>query len=281
MIGIKFNGRLGNQIFQYVFYTYLKSTNPNKPVFFTNPHHSYLSRYFELDWFNNLTLPSKPYSVLTRIATRVLPFREIYLENIQVPKAIQPKNLTIYRGFFQTDWYLNQLNKPLKLSLKKKYKDRFNQKFGLFFSTNKTIVVHLRRTDYLRYGKRDISLPLEYFERTLNTIPDIESYKVMFVSDDIEAVRAYFKGKPNYIYSSNDEITDFQIIMNADVAIISNSTFGWWAAYLSPKNNIVYAPKNWLGFRIGKEDPKKIMTDKFIWCDVLDKKLDLEFHKEY
>jgi len=33
---------------------------------------------------------------------------------------------------------------------------------------------------------------------------------------------------------------------------------------------MVYAPKNWLGFRIGKEHPKRVMTDRFIWCDVLE-----------
>jgi hypothetical protein len=82
-------------------------------------------------------------------------------------------------------------------------------------------------------------------------------------------VRATFSEKPNFIFSSNDEITDFQIIQNADIAIISNSSFGWWAAYLSPKRNTVYAPKNWMAFRIGAEHPKGVMTEKFIWKDVL------------
>jgi hypothetical protein len=43
-----------------------------------------------------------------------------------------------------------------------------------------------------------------------------------------------------------------------------------WATYLSKKNNKVIAPKNWLGFRIGKEHPKCIMTKKFNWHAVLD-----------
>ncbi|RZJ77556.1 MAG: hypothetical protein EOO20_28740, partial [Chryseobacterium sp.] len=104
---------------------------------------------------------------------------------------------------------------------------------------------------------------------TVETSANVDQYKVFFVSDDIEYVKAFFKEKPNYIYSNNDEITDFQIIQHSDIAIISNSSFAWWAAYLSPKKNTVYGPKNWLGFRIGKEHPKRVMTDRFTWCEVL------------
>ena len=124
----------------------------------------------------------------------------------------------------------------------------------------------------MNYGerrKRDISLPMEYFKKRLEAIENIENYKVIFVSDDIEHVKEFFTIKSNYMFSNNSEIIDFQLIQNADISIISNSTFAWWACYLSIKDNIVYAPKNWFGFKIGVEHPRGIMTDKFIWCDVL------------
>lgn len=269
MIGVKFNGRLGNQIFQYVFYQYLKTNNEKQSFFFVNPHHAYLTKYFDLGMYENLTLGSKLYSILTRTAAAVLPFKEHYIQNIQVPRPVIVRNWTSYKGFFQTDWYLNHINGKFKLKLKEEYKATFDAQYGALFKQEKTIVVHIRRTDYLKYGKRDISLPMEYFKRRLDEIENKEAYKVIFVSDDIKYAKEYFREAPNYIYSINDEITDFQIIMNADIAIISNSSFAWWAAYLSEKKNTVYAPKNWLGFRIGKEHPKRVMTDRFIWCDVL------------
>ena len=194
---------------------------------------------------------------------------EIYIESIQVPKAIAIKDWTIYKGFFQTDFYLKHIIGDFKISIKQEFKDQFNTEFGATFKKHKTVVVHIRRTDYLNYGKRDISLPIEYFKARLDALGNIDDHIVYFVSDDIEYVKSHFKDKKNYIFSSNNEITDFQLIMNADVAIISNSSFAWWAAYLSEKTNLVYAPKNWLGFRIGKEHPKRVMTEKFIWCDVI------------
>jgi hypothetical protein len=272
MIGVKFNGRMGNQIFQYAFFQYLKTNNEKQVFFFVNPHHAYLTKYFDLDSSQNLLLGSKLYSIFTRSAAVVLPFKELYILNIQVPRAVLVKNWMIYKGFFQTDWYLNQIKGKFNISIKPKYVQAFETKYGFIFGTEKTVVVHIRRTDYMNYGKRDISLPMEYFEARLDAIKDLNTYKVFFVSDDIVYAKAYFKEKPNYIYASNNEIIDFQLIKNADIAIISNSSFAWWAAYLSEKNNTVYAPKNWLGFRIGKEHPKKVMTDKFIWCDVLDSK---------
>ncbi|WP_316788106.1 alpha-1,2-fucosyltransferase [Pedobacter frigoris] len=269
MVGVKFIGRLGNQIFQYAFFQYLKTNNKDKHFFFTNPHHGYLTKYFEIDSFQQLTLGSKLYSIYARLVPKIFKFKEVYIESIQVPKKVEVKDWILYKGFFQTDFYLKNIIGNFNLDIKKEFKLEFKKQFGHIFNNNRTITVHIRRTDYLKYGKRDISLPITYFEKVLNEIKDVDSYTVFFVSDDIDYVREYFKEKPNYVYSMNNEIIDFQIIQNSDIAIISNSSFGWWAAYLSPKKNMVYAPKNWLGFRIGKEHPKKIMTDRFIWCEVL------------
>jgi len=267
MIGVKFNGRLGNQLFQYVFFQYLRSNNKRRLFFFSNPHQSYFSKYFELDY--NYLLENRCCVFLSKVIVRLIPFKEIYIQNIEVPKPVKVKNWSLYKGYFQTDWYLNNIAEKFDLRLKKEFKDAFQKDFGELFKNNKIIVVHIRRTDYLTYGKRDISLPMEYFKSRLDQIEEADNCKIIFVSDDMDHVKSYFPVKENYIFSSNSEITDFQIIQNADIAIISNSSFAWWAAYLSPKKNIVYAPKNWLAFRIGKEHPKKIMTDKFIWCDVI------------
>ncbi len=269
MVGVKFIGRMGNLIFQYAFFQYLKTNNKDKTFFFVNPHHGYLTKYFDLGAYQNFILGSKGYSVLTRTMPRIFKFKEIYIESIQVPKKVDVQDWTIYKGYYQTDFYVKNIIGDFKIEIKKEFVDKFEEEFGTAFKNNKTIVVHIRRTDYLTYGKRDISLPMGYFKARLDALGNIDDHLVYFVSDDMDHVKTYFPPQPNYIFSSNNEITDFQIIKNADIAIISNSSFAWWAAYLSDKKNTVYAPKNWLGFRIGKEHPKRVMTDRFIWCEVL------------
>jgi hypothetical protein len=268
MTGVYFKGRLGNQMFQYVFYRYLKEKNPDEVIFFTNPHHAYLSKYFEFSISEAYMLESKMYSIVTRLAPKVLRFKDIYIQNFVSPRAIEAKKSTVINGYFQTDWYFNQLEHKPEFVIKYKYVQAFEDLYGDVFKNEKTVVVHIRRTDYLTYGKRDISLPIGYFQDRLSEIEDLDNYRVFFVSDDIPFVKATFKEKPNFIFSTNDEITDFQIIQNADIAIISNSSFAWWASFLNKKNGRVLAPKNWMGFGIGAEHPKKVMTDKFIWKDV-------------
>jgi hypothetical protein len=269
MTGVYFKGRLGNQMFQYVFLRYLREHSSNPIVFFTNPHHAYLAKYFEFSINERFALESKLFSIATRLAPIVLRFNDVYFQNFVSPKPINPKSFTVYHGYFQTDWYYNQLKEKPRFEIKPEYVKAFLDRYGEIFQNEKTVVVHIRRTDYLTYGKRDISLPIEYFQARLNAIDDLDSYKVFFVSDDIPFVKQAFPAKPNFIFSSNDEITDFQIIQNADIAIISNSSFAWWASYLNKKNGVIYAPKNWMGFGIGAEHPKKVMTEKFVWCEVL------------
>lgn len=272
MIAVKFDGRLGNQLFQYVFLKYLQQRNSKLLVFFTNPHHAYIQKYFDLEESDNLLMGSKAYSAITRFLPSILHFKSIYIHNWIIPKEFDIKNWALYIGYFQSDYYYQQLKSKPTFNIKKAYKDEFNALYGNLYQQNKIVAVHIRRTDYMNYGerrKRDISLPMAYFKTRLESIENIENYKVIFVSDDIEHVKEVFPAQENFIFSSNNEIIDFQIIQNADISIISNSTFAWWATYLSPKSNIVYAPKNWFGFKIGAEHPRGIMTKKFIWCDVL------------
>ena len=268
MVGVYFKGRLGNQLFQYAYLLYLKSKYKDKVFFFPNPHHAYIAKYFDLGTYHNLTLGSKLYSIMMRCIPRILPFKDVFFHNFVAPKEKKPENFTIHHGYFQSDWYLKQIEGGLKLPLKEKYIRSFHEAYGELFSKHKTLVVHIRRTDFLSYGKRDISLPIEYFVERLNAVNDLDSYKVIFVSDDLPYVKRFFPEKANYIFTSNSEIIDFQIIQNADIAIISNSTFSWWACYLSAKKQVVYAPKNWMAFNIGREHPRGVMTEKFNWCDV-------------
>lgn len=268
MIGVYFKGRLGNQLFQYTYLLFLKSKHKGRVFFFPNPHHAYIAKYFDLGFYHNLTLGSKLYSILTRLMPKLLKFKPVYFRNISSPVAKPLENFTIHYGYFQTDWYLKQIEGPFNLPIKKKYIKQFDDLFGDLFRNHKTVVVHIRRTDYLNYHKRDITLPASYFKARLAEIENIDEYKVLFVSDDLAFVKENFRQKDNYIFSNNNEIVDFQIILNSDIAIISNSSFSWWAAYLSTKAKTVYAPENWMAFRQGVEYPRGIMTDKFIWRKV-------------
>jgi hypothetical protein len=50
-------------------------------------------------------------------------------------------------------------------------------------------------------------------------------------------------------------------LVNADICILSNSTFGWWGAYLNPKKPEIIASKYWLGRAQKKEYPTNVVPD--------------------
>ena len=82
-------------------------------------------------------------------------------------------------------------------------------------------------------------------------------------SDDVEWCKNNMHFPKNTIYESgNDPIWEkIRLMYSCKHFIISNSTFSWWAQYLSNnKNKIVIAPKKWNNF----EYSELIYDDKWI-----------------
>jgi len=185
---------------------------------------------------------------------------------------IEATNDTYYEGFFQSVSYFRDCEEIVReeFRIKSRYVREFERKYRSFYRDNKIIAVHVRRTDYLIYGSNflggpNMTLPLLYYEKVFRLIENIGEYKIIFVGDDLSEVKSHFAGMKNALFETNGEIVDFQILQNADILVISNSTFSWWAAYLNPKKDKkVYAPVYWLGYKVKKDYPGAIY-DKVSW----------------
>lgn len=269
MIIVKFEGRLGNQMFQYAFA--LSTSKKLGTVFLMDRvRKSIIFDYFKTGYFfSSKELNDK----FIKNCRKILRKKKIYANNyddVEVLK-IQIENYRYYQGYFHSEAYFGSIRGLVKkrLQIRKKYKGDFWVKYGEFFKQNKVIAIHCRLGDYLNWGNedlggKDLTLPQSYYRNALSKVRDIEDFKIIIVTDDPQNIKDRFDFIPEKLIVSEDEIIDFQILQNAHQVIISNSSFSWWAAYLNNKSATIYAPEYWLGFKINKEFPPSVIPQSWV-----------------
>jgi hypothetical protein len=267
MIITKFQGRLGNQMFQYAAalsiskknHTFFLIDNSSKSVFFKY----FKTRIVDLDFPTRIALKLFKKKIKSTI-------HQVGDEDITEMKKLFTNN-SYYNGFFQSEGYFEGYKAYLQKTfvIKKEYKASFRNKYEQLFNENKIIAIHCRLGDYLNWGSdelggENLTLPQSYYQNALSQIDQLDAYKIIIVTDDILNIEDRFGFITDKIIVSEDEIIDFQILQNANLLIISNSSFSWWAAYLNTNKALVYAPENWLGFKVNREYPIGILPDSFI-----------------
>lgn len=172
-----------------------------------------------------------------------------------------------YYGYFQGERYFYNNADEIKkrFTIKKKHVKQFNEYYSSIESNKKTVAVHIRRKDYNDFNLKEINgpnlcLPNNYYRKCLEQYVNNEQYQIVFLSDDIAGVHRDFADIPDAVFSKNEAIVDFQILANADVLILANSSFSWWGAWLNQKQEKkVYVPKYFLGFKVKKEFPVNLI----------------------
>ena len=118
-------------------------------------------------------------------------------------------------------------------------------KYQWIFETPNTVGIQIRTYSPCLHNGFPF-LGKKYFLDAMNKFPD--DYVFIICSDRIEWCEQHFKDIPKNIVfiKGNDHISDLFLLASCKHNIISNSTFGWWAAYLNQnQNKTVIAPYLW------------------------------------
>lgn len=156
-------------------------------------------------------------------------------------------------GYFQNEKYFKKYENTIREELmvitavSPKNIDLYNQ-----MKNTNSVAVHIRRGDYksTRWSYLDVCTE-KYYRNALKHF-DKKNYKFFIFSnnhEDIEWIKKNYKFIPKdavYVDNDNKDYEDMQLMYTCKHFIISNSTFSWWAQYLSknPKK-IVVAPSKW------------------------------------
>ena len=275
MIAVDMGGRLGNQLFIYAFAVSAAARLDCRFIVdfdFVNPHAFELPRFFESPRFdgpwNRRRLSA--YRAVRRMVPRV------EIDSVTAPSVYTGKlrRFARYVGWMQSEEFFapHQALVRQELTLRESVRRTFADRYASRLCRMPTIVIHYRRTDYRKVGNPslglDMRLPHAYYDVCLARIPDLNKHQVFVVGDDLTAARAHYRGRDNFFFEENEPIVDFQLLLAADTAIISNSSFAWWAAWLNPSRRPVFGPKHWLGFKAGSEWPAGITSQPWTWVDV-------------
>lgn len=276
------NGRLGNQIFQYAFISAIRRKNE---ILFLFNFESFFE-CFNIDRKNihiikknkitkYLLNPLLTYLSKFRIISNIV--QDVDQSGIDLPSYKEHKGLfniraiILNKGYFQSEAFFKQ-NIIYSLKINNKYLSKAISLIQTAPKDATKIFVHIRRGDYLNIsclGIQGINLPISYYWDSINFF--IKKYSnpyFFFISDDPKFAEETFKHIKNKYISTNNLYVDFAIMTLCDSAIISNSSFSWWGAYLMNTRNIVFAPKYWMGFKSKVEFPKGIETKEYRFVSI-------------
>ena len=189
MIITKFQGRLGNQMFQYAAALAI-SKKLKTFCLIDESSNSVFLKYFEIRLFGYDFVNSMMLKLFKKTIKKTI--YQIGDEDITEMKKLFINN-SYYNGFFQSELYFEGYESYLKnkMVIKKIYKVAFINKYKQLFNDNKIIAIHCRLGDYLNWGSdalggKNLTLPQSYYKNALSKIDQLEIYKIIIVTDDIK-----------------------------------------------------------------------------------------------
>lgn len=239
MIQIQYTGRFGNQLFQYAIGRIISK----EKNYFLETNNSYLVQDQELNKFqknHNQENLSKTEKNPILVGGFKLDYDMIFNHDGKI----------ILYGSFQD--YRNLL--PYKEFVKSLY--RFDKKQNLY--SDDLIGIHIRLTDYFESNN---SLDIQYY---LDIIKDSKKHPVIYTDDPNHQYIGEIKKHFNCDIISGDTWSDFVDLSSYKHICISQSSYSWWAAWLSDAEVIYYpiSSKNYWQHRDDDNDANLIVTDE-------------------
>ena len=282
MITLNLMGGLGNQLFIWAFGQAL------------------VHRGYEVQYDVSRLQPGNGRIYLLDKLGLTLPIGEAKSSHIVYEKGLRfnaeyltpPKDCTMH-GFFQCEKYWEGIEDQIRGAIFEGVQlSPLTRKVAslIYEAGARSCFVHIRRTDNLRTDGLRVHglLPMEYFARAVGYMASLVPNAQFFVfSDDSEWIlneagvalfqwgkkdyRIVFHNAPSFTVDETHNLhdkpggtehEDLWLMSLCRNAIIANSTFSWWGAWLQRRNSAIIAPKNW--FATSELDATDIVPERWL-----------------
>lgn len=286
VIYLRLQGRIGNQLFMYAFARniqeqlgadtkividerlVLRQNWINSLKDYSLHNVEYVSEYHSIHKFTSLRqricikfyeqfyLSSKNYTKKFAFEKRFQEFFNanglIICENGYLPYKVSKGKNIILLGFFQSEKYFVECADKIKqeLDLSKKLEKRQYPNLDEIISRN-SICISIKVEHNIGSKLYDVCSK-EYWKNAIDYIIDRVENPLFFIcSDNVEYVLSNLIDCQKYDVITQEKNYDVSLSLAAMSKckhfIIGNTTYGWWAQYLSNnESKIVIAPRRWM-----------------------------------
>tara|TARA_B100000989_G_scaffold96416_1_gene70189 strand:+ start:176 stop:1009 length:834 start_codon:yes stop_codon:yes gene_type:complete len=156
------------------------------------------------------------------------------------------KSVLFLDGYFNQKWSYLTLKKAFRqLKLRQIELDKVSLQ-----TCKKDVVIHVRGGDFLTIPNLNIC-DLEYYKKSISYAISKGYYSFKLITEDqiygkeiLKEIKNSFIDLNIKMLNSDSIKNDFNLIRSSKLAILSNSTFSWWASFLSTSKKEFIVPKN-------------------------------------
>lgn len=228
---VHFKGRLGNNLFQLASgYAYCKENGYTLCCDYVSP---------------------MPYNVYLNVSAPPNSTGRIYREP-HYRYAPIPPGFTELSGFFQSSKYFSKYANEIRdlFAPTEDVRQYIITRYASHITAaDTTIAIHARRGDFVNNPGHQVIQSNKYYEDAIQEIKKRTGHsemRIFIVSDDIGWCReqAVFDGA--YFLEETDPLISLYILSSFRHYVLSNSSFSWWAVFLSNTCGVVTCPSRWL-----------------------------------
>ena len=162
-----------------------------------------------------------------------------------------PPDVQRASGYFQSSRYFSSIRDIMKQSLTfpKDLDKTILDKYGPILDSPRTVIVHVRRGDYMKLVSFHNPLPESYYIAALEEMQQrVQNPFFVLLSDDVTYWKesTLFQNKPHVVFDES-EITCLYMMSRSHHFIMANSSFSWWGVFMATKADNVIAPRQWIG----------------------------------